>query len=257
MLFILCITVSYIHDPDSSPSLSYIWSWFFPVTVIYDPDSSPSCTVLYMILILPRHALSYIWSWFFPSLSYISSWFFPVTVLYIILILPHQSYILSPDSSPSCNCLVYDPDSSPSLSYIWSWFFPVTVLYMILILPHHRLCIWSWFFLVTSLIYDPDSPSSVLYMILVLPCHSLSYISWFFCNVDLKVWFPVKNLWHYYLCLWYLNRGTHFLIYINIIFLVTSLIYDPDSSPSLSYIWSWFFPAIHCLIYPDSSVMSI
>jgi hypothetical protein len=62
-----------IYDPDFSTSLSYIWSWFFPVTVlymilifplhclIYDPDSSPSCTVLYMILILPRHALSYIW----------------------------------------------------------------------------------------------------------------------------------------------------------------------------------------------------
>ena len=39
---------SYIYDPDSSPSLSYIWSWFFPVMhcLIYDPDSSPSpyCT---------------------------------------------------------------------------------------------------------------------------------------------------------------------------------------------------------------------
>jgi hypothetical protein len=43
-----------IHGLDSSPSLSYIWSWFFPATVlymipilsrhclIYDPDSSPS-----------------------------------------------------------------------------------------------------------------------------------------------------------------------------------------------------------------------
>jgi hypothetical protein len=40
-----------IYDPESSPSLSYIWSWFFPVTV------------LYMILILPRH--SCIWSCLF------------------------------------------------------------------------------------------------------------------------------------------------------------------------------------------------
>jgi hypothetical protein len=71
-----------IYDPDSSPSLSYIWSWFFPVTV------------LYMILILPRHSLSYIWSWFFP-----------VTVIYMILILPRH-------------CLISDPDSSSSLSYI-------------------------------------------------------------------------------------------------------------------------------------------
>ena len=76
-----------IYDPESSPSLSYIWSWFFPVTV------------LYMILILPCH--SCIWSWIFP-----------VTVLYMILILPRH-------------CLIYDPESSPSLSYIWSWFFPV------------------------------------------------------------------------------------------------------------------------------------
>jgi hypothetical protein len=49
--------------------------------LIYDPDSSPSVTVLYMILILPRHAQSYIWSWFF-------------TVMY---------------------SLIYDPDSSPSV----------------------------------------------------------------------------------------------------------------------------------------------
>ena len=33
-----------------------------------------------------------------------------------------------------------------------------------------------------------------------------------------------------------------------------SIIYDPDFSPSLSDIWSWFFPVVHCLIYdPDSS----
>jgi hypothetical protein len=92
-----------INDPDSSPSLSYIWSWFFPVTV------------LYMIPILPRHCLIYD-----PdssqSLSYIWSWFFPVTVLYMILILPRHA-----------------------LSYIWSWFFPVTVVYMILILLRHAL----------------------------------------------------------------------------------------------------------------------
>jgi hypothetical protein len=36
-----------IYDTDSSPALSYIWSWFFPVTV------------LYMNLILPRHCLIY------------------------------------------------------------------------------------------------------------------------------------------------------------------------------------------------------
>ena len=84
--------------------------------------------VLYMILILPRHALSYIWSWFFP-----------VTILYMIMILPRHY-------------LIYDPDSSPSLSYIWSWFFPATVLYMILILPRH------------CLIYDPDSSPSLSYI---------------------------------------------------------------------------------------------
>jgi hypothetical protein len=48
----------------------------------YDPDSSPSCTVLYMILNLPRHCLIYDPE-SFPSLPYIWSWFFPVTVLYI------------------------------------------------------------------------------------------------------------------------------------------------------------------------------
>ena len=123
MLFIWCTTVSYIYNPDSSPSLSYIWSWIFPFTV------------LYMILIFPRHCLIYDPD-SSPSLSYIWSWFFPVT-------------------------LTYDPESSPSLSYIWSWFFPVTVLYtgMILNLPRH------------CLIYDPDSSPSctVLYMILILP----------------------------------------------------------------------------------------
>jgi hypothetical protein len=32
-------------------------------------------------------------------------------------------------------------------------------------------------------------------------------------------------------------------------------IYDRDSSPSLSYIWSWFFPVMHCIIFdPDSSL---
>ena len=94
---------SYIYDPDSSPSLSYIWSWFFSVAI------------LYMILNLPLHCLIYDPD-FSPSLSYIWSWFFPVT-------------------------LIYDPESSPSLSYIWSWFFPVTVLYtgMILNLPRHCL----------------------------------------------------------------------------------------------------------------------
>ena len=92
---------SYIYDPDSSPSLLYIWSWFFPVTV------------LYMILILLRRYLIYDPE-SSPSLSYIWSWFPPVIVLYMILILPRHSYI-------------------------WSWFFPVTVLHMILILPRHCL----------------------------------------------------------------------------------------------------------------------
>jgi hypothetical protein len=78
----------------------YIWSWFFPVTV------------LYMILILPRHYLIYDPD-SSPSLSYIWYWFFPGAVLYMILILPRH-------------CLIYEPDSSPSLSYIWSWFFPVS-----------------------------------------------------------------------------------------------------------------------------------
>jgi hypothetical protein len=128
-----------IYDPDSSPSLSYIWSWFFPVMQcpIYDPDSSPS--------------LSYIWSWFFPchcliydpdssqSLSYIWSWFFPVTVLYMIHILPRHCHLWS-WFFPVMHCLIYDPESSLSLSYIWSWFFPI------------------------SLIYDPDSSPSLSYI---------------------------------------------------------------------------------------------
>jgi hypothetical protein len=56
VLYMISILPSHclIYDPDSSPSLSYIWSRFFPVTVlymilnlpshclIYDPDSSPS-----------------------------------------------------------------------------------------------------------------------------------------------------------------------------------------------------------------------
>ena len=78
-----------IYDPDSSPPLSYIWFWFFPVTI------------LYMILILPRHCLIHDPD-SSPSLSYIWSWFFPVTVLYMILILPRD-------------CLIYDHDSSPSV----------------------------------------------------------------------------------------------------------------------------------------------
>jgi hypothetical protein len=101
-----CVQLCLIYDPDSSPSLSYIWSWFFNVTVIY------------MILILPRHCLIYDPD-FPPSLSYIWSWFFPVM-----------------------HCLVYDPDSSPSC----------TVLYMVLILSRRAVSyIWSWFFPVSTL----------------------------------------------------------------------------------------------------------
>jgi hypothetical protein len=145
-----------IYNPDSYPSLSYIWFWFFPVTVLYmflilpcfcllyDPDSSLSCTVLYMILILPRHCLIYDPD-SSPSLSYIWSWFFPITVLYMILILP-------------CHCLIYDPDSSPSC----------TVLYMILILPRH------------CLIYDPDSSSSVPNNTDLKHNWNLSFIQYFF-----------------------------------------------------------------------------
>jgi hypothetical protein len=129
-----------IYDPDFSPSLSYIWSWFFPVTVlymilifphhclIYDPDFSHHCLIYDPDF--PCHCLIYDPD-FSPSLSYIWSRFLPITVLYMILIFPHH-------------CLIYDPDFSPSLSYIWSWFFPVTVLYMILIPPRH------------CLIYDPE-----------------------------------------------------------------------------------------------------
>jgi hypothetical protein len=133
-----------IYDPDSSSSPSYnmililprhshIWSWFFPVTVlyiwswffpimhcfIYDADSSPSCTVLNMILILPRHCLI-IWSRFFPVtvLCIYDPDFFPVTVLYIL------SWFF-----PIMHCFIYDADFPPS------W----TVLNMILILPRHCL----------------------------------------------------------------------------------------------------------------------
>ena len=191
------------YDPDSSPSLYYIWSWFFPVTV------------LYMILILPRHCLIYDPN-SSPSLSYIWSWFFPVTVFYMILILPRHCLIYDPDSSPVTllymililphHCLIYDPDSSP-----------VTVLYMILILPSHYLIydldsspslsyIWSIFFPVT-VIYDPDSSLSctVLYMILILPCH----------------------------CLIYDPDSSPSVLYMILILPRHCLIHDPDSSPSV------------------------
>jgi hypothetical protein len=132
-----------------------------------------------MILIIPRHELSYIWSWFFPvTVLHIWSWFLYIrqwrgririiyktvtgknqdhiyttvtgnTVLYMILILPRHCLIYDPDLStslsyiwswffPVIHCLIYDPDFSTSLSYIWSWFFPVAVLYMILILRQWR-----------------------------------------------------------------------------------------------------------------------
>ena len=86
LFFILFITYTVVIHMMYNRVL-YIWSWFFPITI------------LYRILILPRHYLicdpdsS-------PPLSYIWSWFFPVTVLYMILILPRH-------------CLIYDPDSSP------------------------------------------------------------------------------------------------------------------------------------------------
>jgi hypothetical protein len=97
--------------------------------LIYDPDSSPS--LLYMILNLPRHALSYIWSWFFlVTVLYVILILPRHCPLYMILNLPRHCLIYDPDSSPSLSyrwswffpvmhCLIYDPDSSLSLSYIW------------------------------------------------------------------------------------------------------------------------------------------
>jgi hypothetical protein len=125
-----------IYNPDSSPSLFYIWSWFFPVTV------------LYMILILSRHSLSYIWSWFVHvtvlymililarhSLSYISSWFFPVTVLYMILFLPRHCLIYYPDSSHKTvtwknQDYIYDSDEEESGSFIRQWRGRIRIIYM-------------------------------------------------------------------------------------------------------------------------------
>jgi hypothetical protein len=63
--FILFITYTVVIHMMYNRVL-YIWSWFFPVTV------------LYMILILPRHCLIYDPD-SFSSLSYIWSWFFPVS----------------------------------------------------------------------------------------------------------------------------------------------------------------------------------
>jgi hypothetical protein len=118
-------TVNDGEESGSYHSLSYIWYWFFPVTVLYMFLILPLHCLIYMILILPLHC--HIWPWFFP-----------VTVLYMILILPHQSYMIL--------------------------ILPVTVLYMILILPHHclmydpdssRPChIWSWFFPSLSYIWS-------------------------------------------------------------------------------------------------------
>jgi hypothetical protein len=52
--------------------------------------------------------------------------FFPVTVLYMILILPRHCLIYDPDSSLS---LSYNMILNlPRHSHIWSWFFPVTVI---------------------------------------------------------------------------------------------------------------------------------
>jgi hypothetical protein len=109
-----------INDPDSSSLLSYIWSWFFPVTVFY------------MILILPRHCLIYDPD-SSPSLFYIydpDSSIPRHCIIYMILLLPPLS------------CLCSRPFPVTSLSCIWSRFFPVTVLYMILILPRHCLIAW-------------------------------------------------------------------------------------------------------------------
>jgi hypothetical protein len=128
-------------------ALSYMWAWFFPVTVSY------------MILVLPRHCLKYDPD-SSPSLSY------------MMLILPCQ-YLVS-WCFPVMHCLICEPDSSPSLSYIWSWYFPVMhcliyIFCMILTLSRHALSyIWSWFF-----------PVTVLYMILILPRHCHIWC-WFF-----------------------------------------------------------------------------
>jgi hypothetical protein len=79
LFFILFITYTVVIHMMYNRVL-YIWSWFFPVTV------------LYTILILPRHCLIYDPD-SSPSLSYIWFWFFPVTVFYMILILPRQYQI--------------------------------------------------------------------------------------------------------------------------------------------------------------------
>ena len=95
-----------IYDPDSSLSLSYIWSWIFPVTVlymililpchclIYDHDFSPSCTALYMIMILPRHVLPDIWSWFFPvTVLYMTKNNWNLSFIHYFFILPFMGHL--------------------------------------------------------------------------------------------------------------------------------------------------------------------
>jgi hypothetical protein len=160
---------------DSSPSLSYIWSWIFPFTVlymilifprhclIYDPDSSPS--LLYMILNLHKivyqycnvfHHFCIVMEVYLRMCVIKSPKFLIVFFIIIILIL----FLLSFRGQTACslfaayNCysyyaqpyLIYDPDSSPSLSYIYDSDSSPSLSY-----------IWSWIF-----------PITVLYMILIL-----------------------------------------------------------------------------------------
>lgn len=73
-----------------SPSLLYIWYWFFTVAVLYIIWSwFISCHFFIIVLILPSQSVHLIYS---PdssmSWTYIYSWFIQVTILYMILILP-------------------------------------------------------------------------------------------------------------------------------------------------------------------------
>ena len=74
----------------------------------------------------------------------------------------------------------------------------------------------------------------------------------YFFNID---FFSMYTTFCNFLCIteWHIyNKYNQTVVSIHTGFL--TYMYDPDSSPSLSYIWSWFFPFMHCLIYdPDSS----
>jgi hypothetical protein len=77
-------------------SWSYIRQWRGRIRIIYKTWRGRIRIIYKTVMGKNSPSLSYIWSWLFPSLSYIWSWFFPVTVLYMILILPRHCLIYDP-----------------------------------------------------------------------------------------------------------------------------------------------------------------